>query len=154
MYLKRGMVVFLQIKNLTPKFWNGWRQIPPYLAKWYIAFVQNDTSSLIKTPPHTHTHTHFSEILMSPLNRKPRYIPAVCMWIYFDMLFSVQSWRFFSLFSILWIPLLLRFILLWAIKSSYTLLYTIWRGKRGQPDTWWGQPDVYQQVVRWATWFL
>ena len=34
LHLKRGMVVFFQIKNLPQKFWEEWRQILSCLAKW------------------------------------------------------------------------------------------------------------------------
>ena len=55
------------------------------------------------------------------------------------ILFSVQNlhfflkYNFFSLFSILRIPLIFNFILLWVIKSSCTLLFTIGLGKGGNP---------------------
>ena len=41
------------------------------------------------------------------------------------------KYNFFSLFSILWIPLIVHFILLRVLKSSYTLLFTIGLSKRG-----------------------
>ena len=46
--------------------------------------------------------------------------------------------NFFSLFSILWIPLIVHFILLWVLKSSYTLLFTIGLSKRGNLILHWG----------------
>ena len=66
--------------------------------------------------------------------------------MYVNIFCSACKINFFSLFSILGIPLTFHFILLWIIKSSYKLLFTILLGKGGSPETWWGQPDFYQQV--------
>ena len=79
------------------------------------------------------------------------------MWTYFvqcSKLTFFLNYDLFSLFSILRIPSIFHFILLRIIQSPYTLLFTIEFSKRGQPDSWWGQPDFYQQVVRWATLFF
>ena len=79
------------------------------------------------------------------------------MWTYFVQCAKLTfflNYDFFSLFSILRIPSIFHFILLCIIQSPYTLLFTIGFSKRGQPDSWWGQPDFYQQVARWATLFF
>ena len=70
------------------------------------------------------------------------------------------KYNFFSLFSILWIPSIVHFILLWVLKSSYTLLFTIGLTKGATQffigATWFfasrlpdGQPDFYTPV--WKT---
>ena len=60
----------------------------------------------------------------------------------------------FSLFSILWIPLIYFFHFVAGPKIIIYFIVCNRARQKGQRDSSLGQPDFYQPVARWATWFF
>ena len=100
-----------KINNLPPNILERVGADPPCLAKWYIAFVLNVSTSADRTPIFWDIEAPIK------IGNLDATLPYVCETI----LFSVQNHRvfflkynLFSLFSILPIPLIFHYVLLWV----------------------------------------
>ena len=145
----RGMEDSPRIKKNCPQtFGKSWGRIPqtPCLAKLYTAF-----SICIECPLFSRQNPPF---LWYWFPLKIENLDTICC-MYVNIFCSVRKSNFFSLFSILRIPLMFHFILLWIMKSSYKLL---WGGGGGG----WGEGHlnleggnlIFTSIFRWSCGYM
>ena len=142
--LKHSILDILILRSTPLKHLNY-----PYYALWYLPYVRTDSYSCCLRAQ-----------VMVPFNssKVSLTVLAAISCISVNLFCSVSdTTRVFCLnripFHYFFCKFHWYFISPRSAISSITLS-TKGLGKRGQPESLWGQPDFYQEVARWATYIL